>query len=310
MLTVIESAKLAANRGEVKRAGVIATFARMSAWWAGLPMMNISGSAYAYNREGTLPGVAFRGINQAYAESTGIINPLAETLKIAGGDLDVDKALVKMHGTGIRTQHESMKIKALAAEMTRALIKGDTETTPAEFDGLQKRLTGNQVISNSASSGGAGLSLAKLDEVIDAVPGASAIWLTRAMARKFSKAARSSSISGNIQFTADAFGRRIMTYNDLPLVVPYPQNDGTEPMAFDESYTGGGTANGTSLYVVRHGEDGLKGIQNGEAEVADLGELQTAPVWRTRVEWLVGLVIEHGKAAARLRDIADADITA
>lgn len=310
MLTIIESAKLAANKGEVKRAGVIATFARASAWWASLPIMNISGSAYAYSREGTLPGVSFRGINQAYPESTGIINPFAETLKIAGGDLDVDKALVRMHGLQIRTQHEAMKIKALAAEMTRALIKGDTETSPTEFDGLQKRVTGAQIVSNSASSGGAGLSLAKLDEAIDAVPGAQAIWLTRALARKFSKAARTSSVAGNLQMTTDAFGRRIMTYNDLPLVVPYPENDGVEPIAFDEAYTGGGTANGTSLYVVRFGEDGLKGIQNGEAEVDDLGQLQSEPKYRTRFEWLVGLVIEHGKAVARLRDIADADITA
>ena len=36
-------------------------------------------------------------------------------------------------------------------------------------------------------------------------------------------------------------------------------------------------------------EDGVTGIQNGGMDVRDLGELQTAPVWRTRVEWFTGI---------------------
>jgi hypothetical protein len=56
------------------------------------------GNAYAYNREGTLPGVAFRGVNESYTESTGIVNPLVEALRIGGGDLDVDIAILKTQG--------------------------------------------------------------------------------------------------------------------------------------------------------------------------------------------------------------------
>lgn len=308
-LTLLEAAKAAANNGEVKRAGVIAMFAQMSSWLNAMTFDNIAGNAYAYNREGVLPGVAFRGVNESYTESTGIINPLAESLKIAGGDLDVDKFLVQTLGPQVRSQHEAMKVKALAAEITRAMIKGDSESNPREFDGLQKRCTGNQVVSNSAANGGAALSLAKLDEAIDAVPGASAILLSRAMKRKFTKAARTSAVAGNIDFTQDAFGRPQTTYAGLPLLVAYPENDGTEPLAFDEAGTGGGTSC-TSLYIVRMGAGYVKGIQNGTMSVTDLGELDTAPVYRTRVEWYLSMCLEHGKAAARLRDISDADIVA
>lgn len=309
-LTLLEAAKAALNNGEVKRAGVIAMFAQQSAWLAAMMFDDIPGNAYAYDREGVLPGVAFRGVNESYTESTGVINPVAETLKIAGGDLDVDKFIVRTMGDQVRAKHEGLKIKALAAEITRCLIKGDSTSQPREFDGLQTRLTGSQVVSNSAASGGAALSLVKLDETIDAVPGANAILLTKAMRRRFSVAARTSSVAGNIQFTQDQFGRRQMTYNDLPLLVPYEENDGTEPIAFNEAYTGGGTANGTSLYVVRMGDGFLKGIQNGAMQVTDLGELNTAPVYRTRVEWYLSICLEHGRAAARLRDIQDAAITA
>ena len=56
-------------------------------------------------------------------------------------------------------------------------------------------------------------------------------------------------------------------------------------------------------------DEGVVGLQNGIMEVRDLGELQTMPVMRTRVEWLVGMAVMHGRAAARLRGISNAAVT-
>ena len=63
---------------------------------AALPFINTAGSAYRYNREETLPGVAFRGFNEGYVESTGVINPEVESLTILGGDSDFDVAQIAM----------------------------------------------------------------------------------------------------------------------------------------------------------------------------------------------------------------------
>jgi len=167
-LNLVEAAKTAANRGDMLAAGVIGTFARASGPMALLPIENIPGNSYSYNREGALPGIAFRGINESYTESTGVINPLSEALRIAGGDLDCDVALVKMFGAERRAREVDMKAKALGQELSRALIKGDSEVNPREFDGLQKRLTGAQLIENNAGTGAA-LSLLNLDAAIDAV---------------------------------------------------------------------------------------------------------------------------------------------
>lgn len=310
-LTLIESAKLAANNGEVKRAGVIATYAEQSAWLASMVWNTIAGNSYGYSRELTLPGIAFRGVNGSYTESTGIVNPLSETLKIAGGDLDVDAHIIRTLGMGVRAKHESMKAKALAAEITRVMIKGDSTTAGSyEFDGLQNRVVGAQKIANGASDGGNALSLAQLDAAIDAVPGANAIWLSRAMRLKFNVAARTSSVAGNINYVPDQFGRQQMTYAGLPLLVPYPENDGVEPLAFDELGSTGSTATATSIYVVRIGDGYLSGIQSGAPLVTDLGQLQTAPVYRTRVEWDVSIVVEHPKAVSRLYGISNAAIAA
>ncbi len=311
-LTLIEAAKLAANEGETKRAGVITMFAR-SPILAAIPWKDIQGNAYAYNREGVLPGVAFRGVNEAYTESTGVINPLVEALRICGGDLDVDTAILQTQGAEVRAVHEAMKATALAQELTRVIIKGDSTSQPREFDGFQVRLTGNQLIAAGTTDAGDALSLAKLDQAIDACFNPTHIIMNKAMRRRFSAAARTTAVAGYVTYSQDEFGRQQMQYNGLPILVPYPDNGGTEPMAFDEAGDVGGTPGGsssTSIYVVSFGDGMVTGLQNGVMQVRDLGELQTQPVKRTRVEWLAGLCIEHGRAAVRLGGISDAAIVA
>ena len=309
-LTLLESAKLALNNGETKRAGVIAMFAEMSAWLRAMNFINIQGNSYAYSQEATLPGVAFRGVNESYTGSEGIVNPLAEALRIAGGDLDVDKFIVDTMGMGVRAQHESMKVKALAAEITRVMIKGDSESNPREFDGLQKRCVNNQLIANGSTSGGDPLSLAKLDELIAAVPGCNVLFVNRALLLiRFTAAMRTSAVAGNIMQSRDDFGKPLLSYNGIPLLPAYPDNDGTDPLAFSEAGPGGGTTS-SSIYAARVGDGYYSMIQNGVMRVTDLGELQTQPLLRTRVEWYPGQVVEHGRAVARLWGISNAAITA
>lgn len=310
-LTLIEAAKIALNNGEVKRAAVISMFARSSAWLAALPFREIPGGAFRYDREGSLPGIAFRGINESYTGSTGIINPQTEALRVAGGDLDVDVAIVKMYGAGVRATHESMKVKALSAEMTRVLIKGDSEDQPREFDGLQVRVTGTQLTENLATDGGDPLGLFRLDTMISTVAGPNKhLWMNKTMQLRLSQAARTTGVGGYITYDINMFGQQVMSYNGIPIDVPYPENDGTEPLAFDEVGATGVTATATSIYCVSLADGYVQGIQNGGIEVRDLGEINESPVYRTRVEWLPGLVIENPRGVGRLRGITNAVVTA
>lgn len=312
-MTLLEAAKI--NPGNVIRNAIIEMFADESDLLAALPFENIAGNAFRYNLEASLPGVGFRGVNEAFTESTGVLNPTTEALIIAGGDLDVDRFIIQTQGEAIRTTHERMKVKALAAAITSKIIKGDSSTNPREFDGWQRRITGSQVISNAAASGGAGLSLAKLDELIDAVDGPTHLVMSRAQRRKLIGAARDTGITGFITYDKDGMGKRVTRYNDLPILTAYGGgggpgiNGGDEVLPFNEAYTGGGTANGTSIYCAKLGGDGVIGLQNGVMDVRDLGELQSAPVYRTRVEWFMTQAVMQGRALARLRDISDTAVT-
>lgn len=299
-LTLLEAAKI--NSGDVFKAGVLAKFAESSEILRVLGFLGINGNSLKYNVEETLPGIGFRGVNGSYTESTGIINPKTESLVIAGGDLDVDKFIVDTMGDSQRTVHEAMKIKALSLAWTKTFIKGDSETNPLEFDGLQKRLQGDSVIANHAT--GAGLSLAKLDEAIDAVDGANAILMSKAMRRRLTVATRTQAVGGNITYTIDQFGRQVAMYNDLPILIVDKDNENNDILGFTEANST------TSIYVVAFGDGQVQGLENGGMSVRDMGELETKPSLRTRIEWYSGFGVFAPRSAARLKNITDAAVTA
>lgn len=301
-MTLVEAAKI--NSGDVVRSAVIEMFAQESDILQVLPFEDIAGNALKYNREEALPGIAFRGVNEAFPESTGVLNPMTEALVIAGGDLDVDRFIIRTQGEQVRSTHERMKVKALAAGWTAKFIKGDNVSNPREFDGLQRRLVGNQVISAGSTANGAALSLGKMDEAIDAVDNPTHLLMSKAMRRKFTAAARDTAVAGYVTYSVDAFGRRVARYNDLPMLVAYGANGGDEILPFTEA-AASGTATATSIYTLSLGPARLQGIQNGVMDVRDMGELEELPVMRTRVEWYNGITMEHGRAASRLQHIGD-----
>ena len=308
-MTLIEAAKLALNGGAALRSSIIELYAQNSEVLRVLPFDDIQGNALQYNREEALPGVGFRGVNEAYSEDVGVINPLVEPLVIAGGDLDVDTFILQTMGMGQRTTREAMKVKALAHRWTKAFLKGDQTSDPREFDGLQVRLTGTQKIAAGVTANGTPLALTKLDELIDAVDNPTHLAMNRTMRRRLSAAARLTTVGGFVQYQPDEFGRQVMMYNGLPILIVDQDNTGVDILQFNEAATSG-TATATSIYCVSAQEGMLQGIQNSGIRVTDLGELQTKPVMRTRVEWYPGLALFHPRAAARLWSIADAAVTA
>jgi hypothetical protein len=306
-LTLMEAAKL--ETGNDIRSAIIEMYAGSSDVLANLPFDNINGNSLTYNREASLPGVGFRGVNEAYTPSTGVLNPITERLVIAGGDIDVDKFIVDTQGADQRTVHEEMKVRALGLAWTRKFIKGDSSSDPREFDGLQTRVTGDQVISAGSTAGGAALSLAKLDEAIDQTFMPTHLLMSRAMARKFSAAARSTSVGGYITWDKNELGTRVMAYNDLPILTVDLDNTETAILPFTEAASSG-SSTATSIYILSMGAMGLTGIQNGSIDVRDMGELETQPAFRTRVEWYNGVAVYHGRAVTRLQHIGNLAIVA
>lgn len=297
MLTMLEAAKLMENP---LAQGVVEIFVANNPVLERLPFIDIKGNAYRYNTEKSLPGVAFRGINEGYDESTGILNPQVETLTICGGDSDYDVALVRM-GAGsnsVRAAHDGMKAKALTLTWLKTFFDGDSSKEPREFDGLNRRLINSQVI--SAGAGGADLTLDMVDELVDAVAGTPAVLLmNKACRRKISKLAQQTTA---VTMDRDALGRPMLAYGGIPIGIVEDDAEGEAILGFDED-DGAGNADTCSMYAVRFDLEVFHGIQTAPMDVRDLGELEGKPALRTRTEWYAALVLKHPRAAARLRHV-------
>lgn len=311
-LTLVEAAKYAANEGRVADSGYIEEFARSSDLLQAMPWKNINGNAYSYSKEDTLPtGIGYRGVNEAYTEGTGIINPQTETLRIYGGEIKVDKFIVDTLGPQERSIQEAMKVKAMALAIGRDLIKGSQAADSRAFDGLQTRITGSQLFTNAANGGA--LSLANLDAMLDEVDGATHLIMNKTMRRRLTAASRSTTLAGFITYGLDDFGRKISMYNDLPILIVDYDNFNNQIMPFNE-VVGSGNLN-TSIYAVKFAEGGVMGLQ-GPVEGTyglkskDIGELETQPAYLTRIEWYLSMAVFHGRSAARLQGITDAAVVA
>jgi len=296
MLTQAEWAKL---NPDPLTSGVVEIFANTNPFFERMPYQNIAGAAYVYNREQTLPGIGFRGINEAFSESTGIVNPQSEPLRIMGGDLDVDVALVAW-GTGTndtRAIQDAMAVKALSLGHLKTIFDGDSTTNPKEFDGLNVRLTGNQVI--SAGTNGGTLTMAMLDDLVDAVAGTPSVIL---MNKKMRQTIRALARSLNcLSIGKDDFGREVDMYYGVPFAIVEDDAEGNAILGFDETQ---GTANNTtSLYAVSFGPGAMFGAQTAPISVRDLGELDSKPAYRSRIEHYATPVLEHPRCAARLKGI-------
>jgi len=303
VITLLEAAKI--NPGEVLRNTIIEHFARSSELLRVLPFIDVPGGAYVYNLEGSLPGVAFRGVNEGYTASAGILNPQTERLRLAGGELKVDNAVLKMHGSEVRSQHELKQVKALSLTIGAKLINGDSTRDPREFDGLRARIQGDQLLNAGNTDGGNALSVSALRDLIDAVDNPTHLVMSKKVRNLLSSAATDTTIGGYISYDKDEFGKRVTMFDGLPIVVTDYDAAGAQIIDFNEVGATGATATATSVYAVNFGDEGVVGLQNGVMDVRDLGEMESVPAMLTRVEWLVGLAALHGRAAARLRGVAN-----
>lgn len=306
-LTLAEAATLSEN--DLQR-GVIETFVIESSILDRLPLKPIEGNAFAYNVEATLPGVAFRGVNEAYVESTGTFNQAFEKLSILGGDADVDRFIVQTLGNvnDQRALQTRAKIKASTYKFQDAFFNGDVAVEPKGFDGLKKRLTGNQVL--DADTDGMGPVEAGHDffDALDACFGAVAggpdvAYANASILSKILSAGRR--LGGADVIRADGATKRAVVWNGVPILDPGNRPDGTPILGTNE--TVGANSDTSSLYAVKFGEDeadqAVTGLTNGGVQVDDLGELQEKPAYRTRIEFYCGVAVFGGRAAARLRGL-------
>jgi len=302
-MTLAESSKYYQNP---LQQGIVQLFPANSAVLQYLPFKSISGNAYSYNIEQTPPNVGFRAVNAEYTADQGVINQLSESLKIGGGLIKVDRALIAMqgaNGTDILSEQIAMKVRAMSRRFEAAFVKGDEGTNAEEFDGLDQRVTGTQLQKAGSTVGGDSLTLAMLDELIDRLDFVPTVLLmNKTMRRKVNSLIRAAGQA--TETVSDIFGKQIPAYAGIPIGIVGKDAAGDEILAFDEKDTTGAAASCTSIYACYMGGDGVCGIQNGPMNPDDQGNSE---IWRKiLVEWYCGLTVQHGHSVARLYGLKNA----
>jgi len=266
-----------------------------------LHFVPVNGFAYQYNRQKTLGGIAFRGLNESYTNDTGVVNPQVETLSIFGGEVRTDRQLVNKQGDSVRANAIAAKVKKAGLFFDRYVIKGDPANTPNQFYGLNYRLTGGQVL--SAGTNGAPLTLDLLDQALDAVAGSNdrkIVVCNKVVRRKITSLIRAA--AGGAAMSE--IGPQAREYDGAPIEVLDEDGDESPILAFDE--TQGTSTVTTSLYVIRPGGDvdgeyvqGLIGADLIEHVAVGLQGTYFTDI----VEANMGLGMFHPRAASRVKGI-------
>lgn len=275
-MILLEKAKLMTQ--DMLCRGVIETMAKTSGVLQRLPFIEVVGSGYAYNVVDELPEVGYRGINEGYSESTASVKQSVEHLVIMGGDADVDIFLTRTHSNlnDLRAMQTELKAKATARQFECDFFKG--AGTNKALKGLDKRVAE----SVAGTEIQAELSYDALNELLDAViDGADCLFMSKKLRRSLLTLLQKD--GHYLENGTDAFGKMVTKYGDVEIV---PVEDSLIPEG--------------KIYAVKFGTDYVTGLSNGGITVRDLGELDTKPCYRTRIEFYCGLATKHTKCFAIL----------
>ena len=288
-MTKVEAAKLT---NDLLVRGVIDTIVRESEVLTRLPFTDVTGTAITYNREATMPPVAFLDVGDTWTEATPTFTPVTTALRILGGDADVDDFLQQTYANpnDLEAEVVANRAKAVAHTYSETFYHGTSASGSKSFDGLARLVAPGQVV--SAGANGGALTLDLMDELIDRVrPGKpDAILLSKRSRRKLSALRRS---SGNLLETdTDAFGRRALFYDGIPLLV--------DDFIREDESTGSSSPNTSSLFAVRFGSEGVAGLEHGGIQVEEIGSLESKNATRWRIKWYCGLAVYSDLGLARL----------
>lgn len=314
--TLVELSKI---ETDTLRKGVIDTLLMESVVMQMIPWETIGALATTVVRMGTLPSVGFRKVNEGYAVGTAALEQRVENISLMGAYFDTDKAIVRAKNTiaSARAITALMMTKAIAYKFNDKFINGNPESDPEEFKGLKQRVddivadgyTG-QVVDVAGASTSEGILnstttrrnfLNKFDQAIYQIKGhnppyaymnSNTLLAIRSLLRD----------ERLLSQDKDMFGRIIDMYGTTGLVDIGVTADQTTEILPESEDKGGDTSDEEcSIYFVKYGiGEFLWGIQEYPLEVEDLGRLEGSPIYRTEMDWPLGLAVADPYSIVRL----------
>ena len=288
-LTLNEAAKLS---NDMLLSGVIETVVKESPVLQVLPFIEIVGNGLTYNRENAAATASFFNVGDTWTEDTPTFTQQTATLKILGGDADIDNFLLATRSNvqDLKAAVVQLKAKAVQQKFDDTFINGDTAVDAKSFDGIDKLTTGGQTVSMGTNGGT--LTLAKLDELVDLIKAGKPdmLLMSKRSRRTLNSLARSA--GSFLETDRNEFGQMVQFYDGVPVGLSDDISD---------AKTVGTSSDTSTIYAVQFGEGGVAGLTApGSLQVEDVGSLTTQDATRTRVKWYVSLAVFNDLKLAKL----------
>jgi len=271
-------------------------------------------------RTKTLPSVTTRKINETWSESKGTTDTVQASMTDIGGYIDVDKLLVRSDSiVDQRALQTNLYTKAVALKFNSLFFKGDPAVNEDEFAGIRYMLINKLPSSQTVLGGGLDVSpdgatlaadqlilINKIHELIHELDmhKGDFLFCNDTLKLRLDAALRA---SGMLATTTDSYGRKFNTFGEGgPKLVDVGPSDPLDKTAKiignietdDGSAETGGDA--TSIYAVKVGGEYVNGFQLYSLEVDDIGLLENGVMFRTVLDWPVGIYMIHPWSVARL----------
>lgn len=291
-LTLVEASKLSNDH---LLAGVIETIAAESPVLQRLPFIEIVGNGLTYNRENASATAAFYEVGDAWSENTPTFTQATATLRIMGGDADVDNFLKSTRSDIQDLEAAIVQLKARATQnlFDDTFINGNETSNPKSFEGVDRLCSAGQAITMGANGGS--LTLEKLDELVDTVKGGKPdlLLMSRRSRRSLNVLARQS--GSFLEADRDEFGQMLQFYDGIPIGI-------NDYIADDQ--TAGTSTDCSTIFAMQFGEGGLSGLTApGGLTVERVGSLETKDASRIRVKWYASLALFNSVKLAKLTGV-------
>lgn len=285
--------------------------------------MIVNGSRF----EGNLPTVAWTQVNAEGTTTKGTPTAYQDQVYLIRNYIDVDKMLVEDENqiSNPREIQTEAYLKALTYDLNDKYFNNDHIAGDANsFVGLKYRIDNGGTYGvrseNKINAGGLDVTQATLgttpvngnklleyiDQLlwsVDSPDGEGVIlYMNEQMKRRFNFALRQLGTSGGLNVSQDQFNRTIAQYKGAIIRDPgYKSDQATRILTSTETSAGvAGSSNYTSIYAVNYSTDHFYGWQFSPPNVLDLGLIWNGVIYRTVIDWAVGLTNASTRSVGRI----------
>lgn len=266
-------------------------------------------------------------IGDSYGSNNPSLESVQETVFKLGRDIDVPKGLEDLDGQfedprvlGTETSLKEMTYEFNEAAINGPMVNADGSSNPNSLTGLRQRIddldglpglgdlkivpggAAGVPFGPTASSGNRHAVLDALNLSMYTIDGKrpDVGYMNQTMLLALESAFRREGLFADAR---DSYERFVYTFRQVPVYDVGLKANQVDKIITDTEQVGGNT-DCTSVYWAKTGaKTHLQGWEKAPLDVRDLGELQTAPVLRTRVDWHVGLASWHVRSLTRVEGI-------